>query len=589
MKEKISKSDLLNYFDLEAESARKEYETLMKLPLEDRIHRRKAVDQLYWDYRYVHTSEEGHLLYRLKVDRNFSDFKEGDYLILHKGEPAYGQSCQLYEYDEDDHIIIDVYPRYCIMDDTWKGVPLTLDKSRIDLRSSVYNHYTELLDDRTEYWDRELVNMLPSPHFLHQEEAEKELEGTSHKFGFSFTVRQREAILRSMTTDSYYLIQGPPGTGKSFVLGVIILEELFHYNHKVAVIGPNHMAINNAMLQVLKLMPAHCRRFLKIGQYYNARNLYIEREGKKYNITNHSSLNVEGCNEMEDALLYGLTPHSLYTRRARNLEYDTLIIDEAGQVTIPLALMAMQSARKVILAGDHKQLPPILSSERLKNHMKESIFQRLLKNDNCTLLDISFRMCGPICRFVGELFYEGMLKTGRTDAESGIWCENPLYSYDSPVVLCNVEDDGEQTSEKEADIISRIIIQYCQEMNLQPQDIGVIAPFRAQVSLIRRKLRKMGDMDTEGYKRVSIDTVDKMQGQEREVIIYSMTAGKMEYMNEMGEFLFNPNKLNVAFSRARSKLILVANVHHLELLDATIYPHIMRMLTSDSVKIIENR
>ena len=69
--------------------------------------------------------------------------------------------------------------------------------------------------------------------------------------------------------------------------------------------------------------------------------------------------------------LIGLTPHSLYTSRARGLECDTLIIDEAGQMTIPLALMGMLKTKKVIFAGDHKQLPPIVSSDKIKSNLKQ--------------------------------------------------------------------------------------------------------------------------------------------------------------------------------------------------------------------------
>ena len=84
---------------------------------------------------------------------------------------------------------------------------------------------------------------------------------------------------------------------------------------------------------------------------------------------------------------------------------------------------------------------------------------------------------------------------------------------------------------------------------------------------------------------VSVDTIDKMQGQEREVIFFSLAAGDIGYMTEMAEFLYNPNKMNVAFSRAKSKLIIVGNVNSLRSLDGGEYPHVRKMMASQYVKL----
>jgi superfamily I DNA and/or RNA helicase len=78
-----------------------------------------------------------------------------------------------------------------------------------------------------------------------------------------------------------------------------------------------------------------------------------------------------------------------------------------------------------------------------------------------------------------------------------------------------------------------------------------------------------------------------MQGQEREVIIFSLAAGNMDYMTEMAEFLYNPNKLNVAFSRAKSKLIIAGNIDNLEHMDSEMFPHIRKMLNSPYAKLID--
>ncbi len=406
-------------------------------------------------------------------------------------------------------------------------------------------------------------------------------------FGFSLTEKQREAIVNSMAANDYYLIQGPPGTGKSYVLGDMMLEEILFFKHKVIVIGPNHMAINNAIAQALKLSPNSHDFIMKVGQSYNAPTIKVVKgDGGEVGIDNISHLNVQGLEAFynkskEDlgiGIVVGLTPHSLYTSRARGLKCDTLIVDEAGQVTIPLGLMGMVKAKKVIFAGDHRQLPPIVTSDKISDEMKQSIFQKLMRKDNYTMLDTTFRMCGSICNFVSTLFYEGALIAQYKSESNRILSNDKLLSFDSPIVLLNVNGEGEQVSEEEAIAIVRIIKKYI-SVGLATKEIGVLSPFRAQAAHIRRLLKNDEDISYEDSKALAVDTIDKMQGQEREVIIFTMVAGNTDYMEEMADFLYNPNKLNVAFSRAKSKLIVVGNMTKLaEVVDASIFPHIKQML-----------
>jgi len=249
-------------------------------------------------------------------------------------------------------------------------------------------------------------------------------------------------------------------------------------------------------------------------------------------------------------------------------------------MTMPLALMGIIRAKKVILAGDHKQLPPIIASSEINDKMKQSIFQVLMTDENCTMLDVSFRMCDSICRFVSELFYDGKLKSYKPSCGNRIICNDPLYSYCTPIVIHHIDDNGEQTSDKEADFIASVINNYI-KLGLPAEEIAALSPFRAQAATIRRNIRRQKDIDEEARKLIVSDTIDKMQGQEREVIIYSMVSGDYEYMTDMAEFLFNPNKMNVAFSRAKYKLIVVGNLNQLKRLPSIEYEHIHKMLQSD--------
>lgn len=583
----ITRSDISDYFNLEAEASKEKWDALIKLPIKERIRKRKAIESVYLDKEYSESAEQNYRLLKVTVEKNLSDFKEGDCLILHRYENIVdGIKCAINRFENDNTIILEVFfSNLPLHIESYYDIPLYLDKDLLDLRETVYDNFIVKLPFDNDEWKTSLLNTKEATVFKDKREYEEELEETITDFKMSLLPRQKEAIVNSMAAENYYLIQGPPGTGKSFVLSLIILEELYYLNHKVIVIGPNHLAINNTLIQVVKNFPDCHHTVFKVGQTYNAPNFKFKVDDEELKITNFSRIKTEVANQSEYTWIIGLTPHSLYTSRARELECDTLIVDEAGQMTIPLALMGMIKAKKTIFAGDYKQLPPIVSSEEIKDEMKRSIFQHLISNDNCTMLDVSFRMCEPICNFVSELFYDGQLKPKKQGCGNAIINDNPLYSFDSPIVIHNVDDSGEQTSDKEAEFIAGVIDNYL-KMGLNASEIGVMSPFRAQAANVRRHIRKNEGIAEEVRCLLAIDTIDKMQGQEREVIIFSLAAGDVDYMTEMADFLYNPNKFNVAFSRAKSKLIIVGNINNLKYIDSEMYPHIEKMLRSEYIKLI---
>lgn len=580
----IDKNKISDFFYLEAEAAKKSWEALMALPVKERIRKRKTIKDVYLDRNFREYSDENYVLLRVSIGVNLSDFKEGECLILHKEGTSSGIKSTLNSFEGDDSIILEVFPPNLPTElESYYDEPLLLDKDLVDLREHVFYKFLAELKFEPEYWENMLVNNPTVPKMVDKDKCAEEVDETCDSFQISLLANQREAIINSLAAKDYYLIQGPPGTGKSFVLAWIIIEEAYVYNHKVAVIGPNHMAINNALLQVRKQLPDS--PVCKVGQSYNAPKTLINRDGEESKIDNIGHLNVEYMNNSQKSWIIGLTPHSLYTSRAESLKCDTLIIDEAGQMTIPLGLMGMIRAKKVILAGDHKQLPPIISSEEVNEEIKQSVFQRLITEENCTMLDVSFRMCEPICNFVSDLFYDSKVKPMKKGCGNLIVCNEPLFNFHIPIVIHNVDDDGEQTSDKEAEFISDTISKYL-ELGLPARDIAVLTPFRAQAANVRRHIRNHSGISEENRQQIASDTIDKMQGQEREVIIFSLVAGNLDYMTEMADFLYNPNKLNVAFSRAKSKLIIVGNIKQLRNISPVDYPHISKMLDSDYIKMI---
>ena len=562
----------------------------MSLSVKDRIRKRNAISEVYLDKGDHGYSPEGEMLLQVSFAQNLSDFKEGERLVLHKEDSISGIECTLNEFVGDNTILVSVYNRRYDLN-LYYDVPLILDKDYVDLREHVYNLFVYGLTSEDSYWNENIFNTLRAPNFEDEDKNEEELQDTIKNYELDLTAMQHEAIVRSMSAKDYYLVQGPPGTGKSFVLSLIILEELLYFKNRVIVIGPNHMAINNTLEAIVKIAPGLIGRIIKIGQSYNAPTVEIPHGENKLKILNvtKASWCVIGDTELplcNGPWVVGMTPHSIYTSKGRDVPCDTLIIDEAGQMTIPLALMGMLKAKKVIFAGDYKQLPPIVTSELVKGEMKLSAFQKLISETNCTMLDISYRMCEPICNFVSELFYDGRVCAKKKGYGTIVICADPQYSFDSPIILNNIDDNGDQTSDKEALFITELVSTYVNKYNLKPFDIAVLSPFRAQVSNIRRHLRKSESLNSEQWQAVAVDTVDKMQGQEREVIILSLTAGNPDYISEMADFILNPNKLNVAFSRAKSKLIIVGNINRIKAVDKAEYPHIDKMIKSEYASFI---
>jgi superfamily I DNA and/or RNA helicase len=578
----IIRKDVSEFFDLEAEYAKKKWEDFMKLSVEERVHKRKAIENVYLDEEYSGKTPDNKHLLKLKVGVNLSDFSEGECVLLHRDCTLNGIKGTINSFDGDD-IIIEVYGNEMpdSLDRLYK-VPLILDKDCLDLRKYVYDKFLFKLPFEEEFWTENILNVKGEPKFNNLDDVQAEVEETIENFGLNFQDSQKEAIVKSLATEDYYLIQGPPGTGKSFVLSYIILEELAYFKHKVIVIGPNHFAINNALIATLKSYPPYSEVLHKVGPKYYSPKCVIKYNDEDKEINNMFAVNSYTANNAEFCWCIGLTPHSLYTSKARDLECDTLIIDEAGQMTIPLALMGMIKAKKVIFAGDYKQLPPIVTSDKISDKMKQSVFQRLITEENCTMLDVSFRMCKTICNFVSDLYYDGLLKPYNQNDGNKIICSDSLYSFDTPVVIKHIEDNGKQYSEKEAEFITSLVAEYLQK-GLETSEIGILSPFRAQATAIRKSIRKSKCIDEKHKDLIVSETVDKMQGQEKEVIIFSLTAGDEKYIKEMADFIFNPNKLNVAFSRAKSKLIIVGNIEQIK---QTGIPHMDKIIKSQYAKII---
>ena len=220
----ITRKEIVDFFNKEAEVAKLNWESLMKLSVEDRVAKRKAIKDVLLDKEPLDDSDENYRRLRLNINKNLSDFKEGDPVVLHT-DGVQDIKCTISNFEGDSSIIVEVFPPNLPNSlEPYYDVPLVLDKDIVDLRPSVYNNFTSIISSEEAYWHKSLINTKAKPKFENITECEVELEETCSAMGISLLPSQKEAIVKSMAAKDYYMIQGPPGTGKSQTITNIIAE-----------------------------------------------------------------------------------------------------------------------------------------------------------------------------------------------------------------------------------------------------------------------------------------------------------------------------------------------------------------------------
>jgi superfamily I DNA and/or RNA helicase len=284
-----------------------------------------------------------------------------------------------------------------------------------------------------------------------------------------------------------------------------------------------------------------------------------------------------------DLLVVGGTQGGLYNlmrARARGdtealwdfAPFDLLVLDEASQMSGPEALLASAFLRpggQTIVVGDHRQMPPILShdwQDEEKRSLQEaqpyrSIFELLLdRGFPCVALDQSFRLHRVQAEFLSRQVYardgipfhstrEELLPAAHYDDPFVAASLDPAYPV---VVVEHGERESQQSNELEAELAARLVRACLEVLRLGPEDgLGVVVPHRAQKAALARRFPQLAAAS-------AVDTVERFQGGERDVIVLSATASDPGYVLREAEFLLNPNRFTVAVSRPRKKLVVLA-------------------------------
>jgi uncharacterized protein len=334
------------------------------------------------------------------------------------------------------------------------------------------------------------------------------------------------------------VIQGPPGSGKTWVSGRLIAQ-LLEAGKRVGVAATSHKAIHKLLAEVEAA--GIDVRGVKRATSGNPESFY---DGEQID-------NVTDRAECLEAPLVGGTAW-LHAHEDCDSRLDYLFVDEAGQVSLADAVAMGTCARNLVCVGDPQQLAQVFQGTH-PDGAGVSVLQHLLgaeatiPPDRGLFLETTYRLHPDVCGYISEEFYEGRLRPDPRTAER----TTPLGTG---LRFMPVEHDGcRQESEQEAELVAREVERLL-AAGVPAPEMMVVAPYNAQVNLLRERLPDP----------VAVGTVDKFQGQEADVVLYSMASSSGEDVPRGLEFLLSRNRLNVAISRARCLAYLVASPRLLE-------------------------
>ncbi|ELY51904.1 AAA domain-containing protein [Natronorubrum bangense] len=481
-----------------------------------------------------------------------SKIREGDFVLASDGHPVRGSS-ELATIERLDDVVVltadepvevtrlDVYPS-----------ELTTDRLLVAMHDALLKG-----DERR----KDILFGRATPEFEESGASETHRNRAGETGGVDETfidnnAAQNEAVTKAVGARDCALIHGPPGTGKTYTIARAI-RAMVERGERVLLSAFTNRAVDNALEALLEQLEDGVGS--QTQRSGDGEGVSVVRVGSESGIREdmepyrleRSGDPEDRVAELQNAQVVAATTATCGSRVMKEQAFDVALVDEAAQLTEPGTCAAINLAERFVLVGDHEQLPPVVRAE---NDLTESLFERLIDchPEAGVMLDRQYRMNQRIQAFASREFYDGELRpaepevAGRTlnDLE-GVARDALPPALQDPVTFVDVEGDGGQyTDSEEAARIADLIEQY-EAAGLERSEIGVIAPFRAQVSELSRHVPD----------DVTVDTVDRFQGSSQEVIIISFTAtGTLE-----GPIFEDYRRINVALTRPKRALVLVGD------------------------------
>ncbi len=398
---------------------------------------------------------------------------------------------------------------------------------------------------------------------------------------------QQQAVTAITQNEQITIVHGPPGTGKTTTLIEAILQ-LIKAGEKVLVAAPSNTAVDNickgllaqsvSLLRIgntskvdeaifmhtpegrlnnskqqkeIKQLKIRAEEFRKMALKYKRSFGKAEREQRNLLFKEVKNIRTEikklrAYNEeklYQEASVIAGTPIGLYDAGISQLTFNTLVMDEAGQCIEPLAWCIFPLAQKIVLAGDHLQLPPtVLSNEAARLGFNQSVLEISIATVNNTcLLNTQYRMREAIAGFSSNYFYKGLLQTAAHLTNTGLH----IFFIDTAGSGFNeIQGSDGMSLQNEGEL--QLAVKLLQTESLDPLTTAFISPYAGQVAAAKEILPK----------EMRVSTIDSFQGQEKETIILSLVRSNDE--GDIG-FLKDYRRMNVAITRAKEQLFVIGD------------------------------
>ncbi|PWS29130.1 IGHMBP2 family helicase [Pedobacter yonginense] len=481
------------------------------------------------------------------------------------------------------------------------GVDLLFDNNSYDEMQLALKQATNLADQPSENKLIKILTKGDKPSFQSEE-----------KFILpnALNASQQLAVNKIVSADHLAIVHGPPGTGKTTTLVQAIKSLVKHSDQKILVVAPSNTAVDllteklakeglnvirvgnparvsehlmaatldhkmadHAEMKNIKTLKKQANEYKNMAHKYKRSFGKAERDQRKalFNEAHKIGKEVEQLeqyimdNLFNKAQIITATLVGANHYTVRNLTYNTIIIDEAGQALEPACWIPILKAQKVVLAGDHFQLSPtIKSNEAARNGLSKTLLEKSvhLHPEAVVLLNEQYRMNEKIMKYSSQVFYEDQLSAHDSVAHHLLFAEDEALSF-IDTAGCSFDEklDGTSTTNPdEANFLIKHLVKLVEDLaqkkltNSFPT-FAIISPYKQQIQILQRLVKEEEKLfPYQAY--ISVNTIDSFQGQERDVVYISLTRSNPE--GSIG-FLADTRRMNVAMTRAKKKLVVVGD------------------------------